>query len=126
MLLFLGGLYLFIKPEESVTPTQLNKKKSNKRYQKTDRLRALPKVSVEDWELVLVNRDHITKEMSPELADINGISVDKRIEQATSDFLAAAQAIDSQEHLISGYRSVAYQAELYQSYIKKRWLTIQH
>ncbi|HEP1484796.1 TPA: D-alanyl-D-alanine carboxypeptidase family protein [Streptococcus pyogenes] len=120
VIVFLGGLYLFIKPEESVTPTQLNKKEiQQKDIKKTDRLRALPKVSVEDWELVLVNRDHITKEMSPELADINGISVDKRIEQATSDFLAAAQAIDPQEHLISGYRSVAYQAELYQSYIKK-------
>ncbi|HFD5429660.1 TPA: M15 family metallopeptidase [Streptococcus pyogenes] len=115
VIVFLGGLYLFIKPEESVTPTQLNKKEiQQKDIKKTDRLRALPKVSVEDWELVLVNRDHITKEMSPELADINGISVDKRIEQATSDFLAAAQAIDPQEHLISGYRSVAYQ-----SYIKK-------
>ncbi|HEP2136922.1 D-alanyl-D-alanine carboxypeptidase [Streptococcus pyogenes] len=120
VIVFLGGLYLFIKPEESVTPTQLNKKEiQQKDIKKTDRLRALPKVSVEDWELVLVTRDHITKEMSPELADINGISVDKRIEQATSDFLAAAQAIDPQEHLISGYRSVAYQAELYQSYIKK-------
>ncbi|HEP1509026.1 TPA: D-alanyl-D-alanine carboxypeptidase family protein [Streptococcus pyogenes] len=120
VIVFLGGLYLFIKPEESVTPTQLNKKEiQQKDIKKTDRLRALPKVSVEDWELVLVNRDHITKEMSPELVDINGISVDKRIEQATSDFLAAAQAIDPQEHLISGYRSVAYQAELYQSYIKK-------
>ncbi|HHS7892521.1 TPA: M15 family metallopeptidase [Streptococcus pyogenes] len=120
VIVFLGGLYLFIKPEESVTPTQLNKKEiQQKDIKKTDRLRALPKVSVEDWELVLVNRDHITKEMSPELVDINGISVDKRIEQATSDFLAAAQAIDPQEHLISGYRSVDYQTELYQSYIKK-------
>lgn len=26
VIVFLGGLYLFIKPEESVTPTQLNKK----------------------------------------------------------------------------------------------------
>lgn len=64
VIVFLGGLYLFIKPEESVTPTQLNKKEiQQKDIKKTDRLRALPKVSVEDWELVLVNRDHITKEM---------------------------------------------------------------
>ncbi|WP_444811615.1 M15 family metallopeptidase [Streptococcus canis] len=118
--LFLGGIYLFIKPEKQVLPTTPKQKVASQQVvkQKKSSIR-LPKVSPKDWELVLVNRDHITEEMSPELVDVNGISVDKRIEQATADFLAAAQAIDPQEHLISGYRSVAYQAELYQSYLSQ-------
>ncbi|HER0922165.1 TPA: D-alanyl-D-alanine carboxypeptidase family protein [Streptococcus pyogenes] len=120
VLLFVGGIYLFIKPEKQATKTPSSQQASSQKVVKNSQeSTGLPKVSPKNWELVLVNRDHITKEMSPELADINGISVDKRIEQATSDFLAAAQAIDSQEHLISGYRSVDYQTELYQSYIKK-------
>ncbi|HEP1276388.1 TPA: D-alanyl-D-alanine carboxypeptidase family protein [Streptococcus pyogenes] len=120
VLLFVGGIYLFIKPEKQATKTPSSQQTSSQKVVKNSKeSTGLPKVSPKDWELVLVNRDHITKEMSPELVDINGISVDKRIEQATSDFLAAAQAIDPQEHLISGYRSVAYQAELYQFYIKK-------
>ncbi|HEP4717193.1 TPA: D-alanyl-D-alanine carboxypeptidase family protein [Streptococcus pyogenes] len=120
VLLFVGGIYLFIKPEKQATKTPSSQQASSQKVVKNSKeFTGLPKVSPKDWELILVNRDHMTEELSPELVDINGISVDKRIEQATSDFLAAAQAIDPQEHLISGYRSVAYQAELYQSYIKK-------
>ncbi|MBM7643273.1 M15 family metallopeptidase [Streptococcus loxodontisalivarius] len=77
----------------------------------------LPKVSSSDWDLVLVNRDHITAEMNPEVTEVSGIYVDSRIASNVEEFLAAAQAIDSSEHLISGYRSVAYQAELFQSYV---------
>lgn len=86
---------------------------------KQDSQKDLPNVSIDDWDLVLVNRDHPKEEMNPELVDINGISVDKRIADATAEFLAAAQAVNAQEHLISGYRSVAYQAELYQSYVSQ-------
>ncbi|KXT75727.1 D-alanyl-D-alanine carboxypeptidase family protein [Streptococcus sp. DD12] len=74
-------------------------------------------VKASDWDLVLVNRDHITSEMNPELTEIDGISVDSRIAQNVRDFLAAAQAIAPEEHLISGYRSVAYQEELFNSYV---------
>lgn len=127
VLLFVGGIYLFIKPEKQATKTPSSQQASSQKVVKNSKeSTGLPKVSPKDWELILVNRDHMTEELSPELVDINGISVDKRIEQATSDFLAAAQAIDPQEHLISGYRSVAYQAELTNLILKKRWLTIQH
>ncbi|MGT2935175.1 M15 family metallopeptidase [Streptococcus castoreus] len=118
--LFLGGIYLFIKPDKKTVQPSQNQGQTAQKVSKTaKKVDSLPKVSPKDWQLVLVNRDHVKEEMNPELADVNGISVDKRIEQATADFLAAAQAIDPQEHLISGYRSVAYQAELYQSYINQ-------
>ena len=80
---------------------------------------ALPDVSADDWELVLVNRNNITDEMNPVLTDVDGVSVDSRIADNVREFLAAAQTIDSREHLISGYRSVAYQEELFNSYVNQ-------
>ena len=79
----------------------------------------LPDVSTKDWQLVLVNRDHITPEMNPDLTQIDNITVDSRIADDARNFLAAAQAIDASEHLISGYRSVAYQEELFNSYVSQ-------
>lgn len=79
----------------------------------------VPDVSSSDWELVLVNRDNITAEMNPDLTQIDNIYVDSRIADNVRNFLAAAQAIDSSEHLISGYRSVAYQEELFNSYVSQ-------
>lgn len=83
----------------------------------------LPDVSSSDWELVLVNRDNITAEMNPDLTQIDNIYVDSRITDNVRNFLAAAQAIDSSEHLISGYRSVAYQEELFNSYVSQEMAT---
>lgn len=84
---------------------------------------ATPKgVSADDWELILVNRDHFTKELNPTLVTVENIQVDARIEQATKDFLAAAREIDPDEHLISGYRSVDYQEELFESYVQQEQL----
>ncbi|MGT2926976.1 M15 family metallopeptidase [Streptococcus cuniculipharyngis] len=79
----------------------------------------LPKVSSADWELRLVNRNHYTPELNPDLAMVDNIWVDRRIEDQVRGFLEAAQAIDANEHLISGYRSVAYQEELYESYVEQ-------
>ncbi|SDL91849.1 M15 family metallopeptidase [Streptococcus equinus] len=79
----------------------------------------LPDVSTKDWELVLVNRDNVTPEMNPDLTQIDNITVDSRIADNARNFLAAAQAIDASEHLISGYRSVAYQEELFNSYVSQ-------
>ncbi|MGT2894350.1 M15 family metallopeptidase [Streptococcus downei] len=79
----------------------------------------LPDVSKDDWQLILVNRDNVTKELNPDLTTVDNIKVDARIADNVKEFLAAAQKIDSSEHLISGYRSVAYQKELFDSYVKQ-------
>ena len=42
-----------------------------------------------------------------------------QIAKNVKEFLAAAQEIDPSYHLISGYRSVAYQTELYNSYVQQ-------
>lgn len=119
ILLFIFCLFYYIKAEKEPAKTTQKETLQKRTVAKQDSQKDLPNVSIDDWELVLVNRDHPKGEMNPELVDINGISVDKRIADATAEFLAAAQAVNAQEHLISGYRSVAYQAELYQSYVSQ-------
>ena len=74
----------------------------------------LPKVSVDDWELTLINRSHLQEESHPRLTQIDDIHVDSRIAENTRQFLAAARAIAPGETLISGYRSRAEQTELYE------------
>ncbi|MBM7635938.1 M15 family metallopeptidase [Streptococcus saliviloxodontae] len=105
-----------LKGDKSQTASQTSSSKVSTSSQSSSSS-DLPKVSSDDWQLRLVNRDHVTEELSPSLAEVNGISVDARIETAVQEFLAAAQAIDASEHLISGYRSVDYQKELFQSYV---------
>lgn len=119
ILLFIFCLFYYIKTEKEPAKTTQKETLQTRTVAKQDSQKDLPNVSIDDWDLVLVNRDHPKEEMNPELVDINGISVDKRIADATAEFLAAAQAVNAQEHLISGYRSVAYQAELYQSYVSQ-------
>ena len=74
----------------------------------------LPKVSVDDWELTLINRSHLQEESHPRLSQIDDIQVDSRIAENTRQFLDAARAIAPGETLISGYRSRAEQTELYE------------
>lgn len=119
ILLFIFCLFYYIKAEKEPAKTTQKETLQKRTVAKQDSQKDLPNVSIDDWDLVLVSRDHPKEEMNPELVDINGISVDKRIADATAEFLAAAQAVNAQEHLISGYRSVAYQAELYQSYVSQ-------
>lgn len=119
ILLFIFCLFYYIKAEKEPAKTTQKETLQKQTVAKQDSQKDLPNVSIDDWDLVLVNRDHPKEEMNPALVDINGISVDKRIADATAEFLAAAQAVNAQEHLISGYRSVAYQAELYQSYVSQ-------
>lgn len=100
----------------AIKPTkQVSEKKSTSEKKSQDS--ALPRVSPSDWELVLVNRENITPELYPELETVDNITVDRRIAENVRNFLKAAQEVDPAFHLISGYRSVAYQKELFQSYV---------
>lgn len=94
------------KKVETTTPKKVEKKEEKP---KTD----LPQVSTKDWNLVLINRDNKLAELNPQLVDVEEIKVDSRIAEQTKQFLAAARAIAPEESLISGYRSVEEQAEIY-------------
>ncbi|MGT2756795.1 D-alanyl-D-alanine carboxypeptidase family protein [Streptococcus ovuberis] len=77
----------------------------------------LPKVDPDAWELILVGPKNVKEELSPELSEVSGFMVDSRIAEATANFLAAAQAIDPNAHLITGYRSVEEQSSLYETFL---------
>lgn len=94
------------KKVETTTPKKVEKKEEKP---KTD----LPQVSTKDWNLVLINRDNKLAELNPQLVDVEEIKVDSRIAEQTKQFLAAARAIAPEESLISGYRSVEEQTEIY-------------
>ncbi|MGT2888144.1 D-alanyl-D-alanine carboxypeptidase family protein [Streptococcus didelphis] len=117
VILFLSCVYIFIKEEK---PRQDKLPKQVESVTLKQKTRAdLPKVTVDDWQLLLVNKEHKKEDLQVELADINGFKVDKRIADATAEFLAAAQAIDPQEHILAAYRSLEEQNQLYHSYVEQ-------
>ncbi|MFS1664352.1 M15 family metallopeptidase [Streptococcus sp. zg-JUN1979] len=118
VLVFIWGLFsLWTSRQKNTNKTQASEATSQTSHSSSRQTSALPNVSTDDWELVLVNRDHVTAEMNPEVVEVSGILVDARIAENVAAFLAAAQTIDASEHLISGYRSVAYQEALFNSYL---------
>ncbi|WP_081165089.1 M15 family metallopeptidase [Lactococcus garvieae] len=105
------------QPETSLTTTASstsNPSSSESESKKAD----LPDAHQSDWNLILVNRENPKEELSPDLTTIDSVQVDSRIAEALTEFLAAAQAIDPSEHLISAYRSVAYQEQLFNGYVE--------
>ncbi len=62
--------------------------KSSKRYRcdRSKDTKGLPDVSPKDWELLLVNRDNKSKELNPEIVDVDGVSVDARIAKNVMSF----------------------------------------
>lgn len=126
IVIFIVGIFVFVQGDKlSLTgnaqksSTDSSSLVSSESSTSSTASATVPGVSSSDWELVLVNRDNITAEMNPDLTQIDNIYVDSRIAVNVRNFLAAAQAIDSSEHLISGYRSVAYQEELFNSYVSQ-------
>lgn len=123
ILLVTAGLYSVFGVSRTVQQTNgssvtKNSKQITDSTQSKD-TKGLPDVLPKDWKLLLVNRDNKSKELNPELVNVYGVSVDARIAKNVEEFLAAAQEINPSYHLISGYRSVAYQTELYNSYVQQ-------
>ena len=99
MLLIAAGLYSVFGVSRTVQQTNgssvtKSSKQATDATQSKD-AKGLPDVSPKDWQLLLVNRDNKSKELNPEITDVDGVSVD------------------------AGYRSVAYQTELYNSYVQQ-------
>ena len=117
----LFGVHHTVQQTSGTSVTKSDKQTASATQSKDTK--GLPDVSPKDWELLLVNRDNKSKELNPELANVYGVSVDARIAKNVEEFLAAAQEIDPSYHLISGYRSVAYQTELYNTYVQQEMAT---
>lgn len=122
----LVGFYIFLSPRDfrvttdesprlsTSSSSSMAEASSSSNKEETD---ALPDVSPDDWELVLVNRDYAFNNVVPELGYVEGIPVDQRIVEATTQFMAAVHALDADplQRLYSGYRSVEEQAALFQT-----------
>lgn len=121
VVLALLGLYIFATVDDvTKNPLVASKEVTVKKKAATVKQSkvTLPSVSVDDWELVLVNRDHPVGDSVPELADVSGILVDSRIREATEAFVSEVMRLDANEPLQGlylGYQSVDEQEVLFQT-----------
>ncbi|MFC4761203.1 M15 family metallopeptidase [Fructobacillus durionis] len=94
--------------------------KSEKSQSSSSSLKDLPKgVKSTDWDLTLVNKWHpLSSEMNFDKVSVSGKVVDARIKQAVLDFQNGARAAGYQTVLVSGYRSIQYQQEVFDN-VKK-------
>ena len=90
MLLIAAGLYSVFGVSRTVQQTNgssvtKSSKQATDATQSKD-AKGLPDVSPKDWQLLLVNRDNKSKELNPEIADVDGVSVDARIAKNVKEF----------------------------------------
>lgn len=75
-------------------------------------------VTKDDWQLQLVNRDHpVTTEPTVQLVEFAGQWIAAEIFDPLTELFAAANKAGINLELISGYRSIAHQEELFQNKI---------
>ena len=75
-------------------------------------LEDLPDIDISSWEYILVNSEHSIDDYEPETVEIEGQLIDYRIEDAMTEFVAAAREAGVPVYLSSGYRDYATQQYL--------------
>lgn len=103
------------KQQKKTTMSEVKAESLNNSSEKTKS--DLPDVQVDDWNLVLVGPTHkLTKEIDEtnQLVSLdNGYLIDKRIKPKYEEFAQAAQAAGFPLVMVSAYRSVASQEEVF-------------
>ncbi|GAP03363.1 D-alanyl-D-alanine carboxypeptidase [Fructobacillus pseudoficulneus] len=101
----------------AVAVGQHNQRHSSSSATKTVKTSDLPAgVKTTDWDLVLVNKQHPEDPEVPfDQAKVGDKVVNAKIQQAVVDFMNGAKAAGYQTTLVSGYRSIQYQKEVYAS-----------
>lgn len=132
LFILVGGFYIFTSKKDfstirlDLSPSQQATTVSDEKSSETDNSSSSSAdenedtgivANLSDWELLLVNRQNMVAELYPEVVAVENILVDSRIAEATTNFLATARQFDPNFHLISGYRSVADQENIYQGYV---------
>ena len=98
------------KSSQKTTPTQTKRQKL---------ISELPKgVKSTDMNLVVVNKWHKRGEMTFSKSSVNGIAVRSSIVKPLTAFLAGAKKAGYPTTVVSGYRSVAYQQEVWDQSIQ--------
>lgn len=134
LVLAVAGLYVFFTVKDiSLKPASPSTSKASKEAtaastdkKETESASALPAVSPDDWQLVLVNRSQSVGDYVPDLGYVAGVPVDSRIVEATEAFVAEVLRLDVNESLqglYSGYRSVAEQEVLFQTRVAEQVAT---
>lgn len=78
-----------------------------------------PGTTADAWNLILVNREYLLpRDFTVNLTEVSGYRVDVRIAQPLQQMLDAAKAEGLELVLVSGYRSVSKQRELYQNEVE--------
>lgn len=98
--------------------------KKQQRLQKTsveNQSNALPKhTKLSDWQLLLVNKQQPrTSEISFNKVTVDDKQIDQRIARPLANFRASAKNAGYDTTLVSAYRSIAYQAEVYNTSLKQ-------
>lgn len=134
IVIVIGGSVLFYKERQELkvlahtAMTEIKSKKTKtikkketirKKESKQDkRLRTLPKQSkASDWNLRLVNKDHAIQKEPENLGTFQGFLVDERIIPHLNEMEAAAKKEGIQLLMISSFRSIDYQRQLFQQSI---------
>lgn len=130
LVLAVAGLYVFFTVKDiSLKPASPSISKVSKEAtaastdkKESESASALPAVSPDDWQLVLVNRSQAVGDYVPELGYVAGVPVDSRIVEATEAFVVEVLRLDANEPLqglYSGYRSVEEQEVLFQTRVSE-------
>lgn len=106
--------------EAKWTQTQQAKTSVKNEKSKIEKTSDLPSgVKTSDWNLLLVNGKHpLAKDYKPQLTEINGKQIDKRVLPHYEAMAAAAKKAGVPLVIVSAYRSPDYQEKIYQEQIK--------
>lgn len=111
-------------PEKKATEQSESKKKkeSNEASKDKEKENKLPKVNPNDFILRLVNYNHTFKdeELPAELVSINGYQILPEVLDPYNDMVAAAQKENINLVIVSAYRSVSYQQEVYNDSVQTK------
>lgn len=105
--------------KETPTATKVKKetKKMSEETKTSERKNKMDKKQIpghlEDWQLKLVNRDNPIKEEPTDIGEFQGYPVDSKIIPPLTAMVAGAKKDNIDLVLVSGYRSVSYQEQLF-------------
>lgn len=100
--------------KESKEPTE---KKAAKTSEKVNQEQIPGKAG--DWQLELVNRDHPIKEEPTDIGEFQGYPVDNKIVPALTAMTAGAKKDGIDLLVVSAFRSVSYQEQLFQESVNE-------
>lgn len=112
LIVIIGAIMVYLPMDKNQQKKSQQTVKQSNLAQSSDKLPKGAKTS--DWQLLLVNKQHMhQKEINFKKATVDTKQLDQRIEQPLADFRAGAKKAGYVTTLVSAYRSIAYQTQIY-------------